>query len=279
MAKKKISQLTGATSLDGSELVPVVKNGQTLKTTTQDIATLVAGNGSDKEWSEMVFITEENLNAEGNYVITTNDFGKLLLVIIDKNIVPDISVVLPTSLGADQDVNGKKINLCFFDAGKFQNSSNNNDSNYFVHPLNAADAIALSEPNGDSWFPEIIECVVYNTAINSYPRLLTEKAVIFDTKDEAYKTEAKYFYDNISPNYVDVLTTVTYAEINAAPATQKIQISLNRLENSLYYPSEIFWRIRNYGSDTFLTSETNNPAVIFSNGYQKAIPKDANVWR
>lgn len=37
---KKISQLNNATALDGTELVPVVQSGQTVKTTAQDIANL-----------------------------------------------------------------------------------------------------------------------------------------------------------------------------------------------------------------------------------------------
>lgn len=40
MAKEKISELDAAAALDGTELVPVVQDGETVRTTTQDIADL-----------------------------------------------------------------------------------------------------------------------------------------------------------------------------------------------------------------------------------------------
>lgn len=40
MAKEKISELTAAATLDGTELVPVVQDGETVRTTTQGIADL-----------------------------------------------------------------------------------------------------------------------------------------------------------------------------------------------------------------------------------------------
>jgi hypothetical protein len=43
MAKEKISELTAAAVLDGTELVPVVQDGETVRTTTQDIADLGGG--------------------------------------------------------------------------------------------------------------------------------------------------------------------------------------------------------------------------------------------
>jgi hypothetical protein len=45
MANKKISQLTAASALTGTEELPIVQSGQTVKTTAQDIADL-AGGGS-----------------------------------------------------------------------------------------------------------------------------------------------------------------------------------------------------------------------------------------
>lgn len=42
MADKKISQLTTAAALTGTEAVPVVQSGATVKTTTQDIADLAS---------------------------------------------------------------------------------------------------------------------------------------------------------------------------------------------------------------------------------------------
>ena len=46
MADVKISELTSAAALDGTELVPVVQNGSTVQTTTQDIADLGGGGGA-----------------------------------------------------------------------------------------------------------------------------------------------------------------------------------------------------------------------------------------
>lgn len=42
MADKKISQLTAAAALTGTETLPIVQAGSTVKTTTQDIANLAA---------------------------------------------------------------------------------------------------------------------------------------------------------------------------------------------------------------------------------------------
>lgn len=46
MAEVKISNLTAGTTLDGTELVPIVQGGTTVKMTTQDIADLSGGAAS-----------------------------------------------------------------------------------------------------------------------------------------------------------------------------------------------------------------------------------------
>lgn len=46
MADVKISELTSAASLDGTEIVPIVQSGSTVKTTAQDIADLGGGGGA-----------------------------------------------------------------------------------------------------------------------------------------------------------------------------------------------------------------------------------------
>ena len=43
MANLKISQLSNSSSLDGAEFVPIVQNGQTVKTTVEEIAALSGG--------------------------------------------------------------------------------------------------------------------------------------------------------------------------------------------------------------------------------------------
>jgi hypothetical protein len=61
MADKKISELTGAGTLTGTEAVPIVKDGVTVKTTTQDIADLGGGGGSfDPTVDEVGTITPTN---------------------------------------------------------------------------------------------------------------------------------------------------------------------------------------------------------------------------
>ena len=45
MAEVKISQLSSGTTLDGTEVVPIVQNNATVKITTQDIADLGGGGG------------------------------------------------------------------------------------------------------------------------------------------------------------------------------------------------------------------------------------------
>lgn len=45
MAEVKISQLSSGTTLDGTEVVPIVQDGATVKVTTQDIADLGGGGG------------------------------------------------------------------------------------------------------------------------------------------------------------------------------------------------------------------------------------------
>ena len=47
MADIKISALTGASALDGTEEIPIVQTGATVKATTQAIADLGGGGGSD----------------------------------------------------------------------------------------------------------------------------------------------------------------------------------------------------------------------------------------
>jgi hypothetical protein len=50
MANKKISQLTAAAALTGTELLPIVQGGVTVQTTAQDIADLGGGGASYREY-------------------------------------------------------------------------------------------------------------------------------------------------------------------------------------------------------------------------------------
>lgn len=53
MADKKISELTAAGALDGTELVGIVQGGTTVQTTTQDIADLGGGGGGGGDFVMM----------------------------------------------------------------------------------------------------------------------------------------------------------------------------------------------------------------------------------
>jgi len=71
MADKKISQLDAAASLTGTEEVPVVQSGSTVKTTVQDIADLAASGAAPYE-SYVAIITF----ASGGFteLLLQNDF-------------------------------------------------------------------------------------------------------------------------------------------------------------------------------------------------------------
>jgi hypothetical protein len=60
MADKKISELTGAGTLTGTEEVPIVQGGVTVKATTQDIADLGGGGSFDPSVDEVGTITPTN---------------------------------------------------------------------------------------------------------------------------------------------------------------------------------------------------------------------------
>ena len=82
MANKKISQLTAASALTGTEELPIVQSGQTVKTTAQDIADLAGGGASYLKYTAVlgqlginppqVIVLE---NTIGNIVWTRNITG------------------------------------------------------------------------------------------------------------------------------------------------------------------------------------------------------------
>lgn len=86
MADKKISQLTAATTpLTGTELVPVVQNGSTVRTTAQDIANLSTGstpllfNGSFlvTQGGANLFTSSNNFT---NLTVTVDPISGLLVI-------------------------------------------------------------------------------------------------------------------------------------------------------------------------------------------------------
>jgi len=78
MADTKISAMTAAAALDGTEIVPIVQGGANVRTTTQDIADLAAG-GTDR--SLIVRIDPANVTKDGsNNISATADEGDIGLI-------------------------------------------------------------------------------------------------------------------------------------------------------------------------------------------------------
>jgi len=73
MANKKISQLTAASALTGTEELPIVQSGQTVKTTAQDIADL-AGGGSYLKY--VAILNQEGVNAP-TAIVLENTIGEI----------------------------------------------------------------------------------------------------------------------------------------------------------------------------------------------------------
>ena len=79
MAEIKISQLSSGTTLDGTEVVPIVQNGATVKVTTQDIADLGGGGGGGgvRKYVNTTLQTASITPGEtlvGSYLIPANTF-------------------------------------------------------------------------------------------------------------------------------------------------------------------------------------------------------------
>lgn len=83
MAKIKISELDAAAALDGTEEIPIVQDGETVKTTAQDIADLGGGGSSYLKYvallsqsgtdAPVATVLENTLG--GTVVWTRNDAG------------------------------------------------------------------------------------------------------------------------------------------------------------------------------------------------------------
>lgn len=84
MAKIKISELDAAAALDGTEEIPIVQDGETVKTTAQDIADLGGGGSSYLKYvallsqygtdAPVATVLENTLG--GTVVWTRNDVGE-----------------------------------------------------------------------------------------------------------------------------------------------------------------------------------------------------------
>lgn len=107
MADKKISQLTGAGTLTGTEEVPIVQGGITVKTTTQDIADL--GGGGSVEWT----LVTANTTAENDKYYS-----------IANNTNPNISLPTP--------ITGKGF-IVYGTSGNFQINGNQYVQNVLIY--------------------------------------------------------------------------------------------------------------------------------------------------
>lgn len=77
MSDKKISQLSQAATLTGSEIVPVVQGGVTVSTTAQDIADLAGGGGALYGGNNTLYVSKQGSDATG----TKGDRSKPYLTI------------------------------------------------------------------------------------------------------------------------------------------------------------------------------------------------------
>jgi hypothetical protein len=68
MAEIKISELTSGSTLDGTEVVPIVQSGATVKVTTQDIADLGGGGGGIQGMHALTKIPGSYV---GNFIVGT----------------------------------------------------------------------------------------------------------------------------------------------------------------------------------------------------------------
>lgn len=81
MPDQKISELSAAGALDGSELVEIVQSGSNVKTTTQDIADLGGGGGHVIEDEGTPVTQRANMNFVGAGVAVTDAGGKTVVTI------------------------------------------------------------------------------------------------------------------------------------------------------------------------------------------------------
>lgn len=79
----KISELPSSSALDGSEIVPIVKDGVTSQTTTQEIADLIVVSGVGSEVTDSGKRTALKL---GTNWVNPNDAGDLMYYLMTLNL-------------------------------------------------------------------------------------------------------------------------------------------------------------------------------------------------
>lgn len=92
---KKITELTAAGALTGTEDVEVIQSGANVKTTTQDIANLGGGGGHVIEEEGTPLTQRANLNFVGAGVTATDAVGKTVVTIPGLTGAQDLFITAP----------------------------------------------------------------------------------------------------------------------------------------------------------------------------------------
>lgn len=78
MGKKKISQLSNAATLDGTEYIPMVQNGATVKAPAQNVADLASGvevTGTLAAGSTSLVLSDASITTSSTLDIYTDVYG------------------------------------------------------------------------------------------------------------------------------------------------------------------------------------------------------------
>lgn len=107
---KKISQLTTASTLDGTEIVPVVQSGATVQTTTQDIADLATAGVQSVSGTNVD--NTDPLNPVINDELTASNFGTFTVGLTSKTTPITTDSIVISDIAASN--NAKKVSLSNF---------------------------------------------------------------------------------------------------------------------------------------------------------------------
>lgn len=114
MAEIKISELTSGSALDGTEVVPIVQDGSTVKVTTQNIADLGGGGGGGAQ----AFIMPPSGGRITQAVVSGSGMTTLTLATTRMYAMPFISATTFTCTGLSINVNtavaGALARICIY---------------------------------------------------------------------------------------------------------------------------------------------------------------------
>ena len=115
----KISELTSGTTLDGTEVLPIVQDGATVKITTQDVADLASSSGAVwggitgdiTDQTDLVTALNLKVDAVPGKGLSANDFTNTLKTKLDGiedgaqvNVNADVDVQVRAAIDVDVDV-------------------------------------------------------------------------------------------------------------------------------------------------------------------------------